>query len=62
LAPSIAHNPGFWTLHFLLEDEGRGIANPLGGIGRDHPGGGGENGGEGTIFYHKYRLVFVIHF
>ncbi|ROJ30543.1 Stonustoxin subunit alpha [Anabarilius grahami] len=28
-------------------DEGRGVADPLGGMDRDHPGGGGEDGGEG---------------
>jgi len=37
------------TLHFLPEDEGRGVVDPLGGIGRDHPGGGGEVGRVGTI-------------
>ena len=33
-------------MHFLPEDEGRGAADPLGGMGRDPPGGGGEDGGE----------------
>ncbi|KAK7121208.1 hypothetical protein R3I93_022337 [Phoxinus phoxinus] len=45
-APSVVHNPRVSDLQFLPEDEGRGAADPLQGVGRDHPGGGGEDGGE----------------
>ncbi|ROI79368.1 hypothetical protein DPX16_7256 [Anabarilius grahami] len=47
MEPADSHPKGLRTLHFLPEDEGRGVADPLGGMDRNHPDGGGEDGGEG---------------
>ncbi len=44
-AYAVVHNPRVADLHVLPEDEGRGAADPPGRYGQDHPGGGGEDGG-----------------
>jgi len=45
-AQQAARNLRVQNMQFLPEDEDRGTADPLRGMGRDHPGGGGEDGGE----------------